>query len=192
MSRHTITYEHAECCCVHSLCNLHWHPPKSHICTENSTSYELYWLPADPTSGCPVDERNPRAVMIGAVIDEVPRILELKGVSLSLWRSLTGELLNDSPPTTVYFGLMVVPICFAFPCAVANCLRLRSWNSFMSTTVEKYKSSFRELGIDLEWHAVWLPSEEYSDESNGKHRHQGCGRFDDKGGPTLRFIFEKQ
>lgn len=208
MSRHTISHDHARCCCVTSFCNLHWQPPKSHICNEKSSSYELYWLPADPTSGCPVDERNPRAVMIGAVTDEVPRVLSARGVPQRLWQVMTTEMLHDSPPTTCFFGLMVIPLCLALPCAIANCLRLRSWNSFMYSTVEKYRESFKELGIDLVWYPVWLPSSSnHHEEDQGLYRrtsenmvvdkrssscYKQCSeyaRFDDKGGPTLRFIF---
>lgn len=194
MSRHIINQDHAKCCCVNSFCNLHWQPPKSHICSDDSLSYELYWLPADPTSGCPIDERNPRAVMIGAVTEEIPRILAKKGIPLSLWQRMTSELLNDAPPTTVYFGLMVVPICFALPCALANCLRLHSWNRFMTLTVNKYKQQFKELGIDIEWHPIWLPTsgdDNWIEDDNEKYDREGCSRLDEKGGPTLRFIFQR-
>lgn len=82
----------------------------------------------------------------------------------------------------------------------------------MASTVEKYRQPFKDLGIELEWHPVWLPSSSHKsansssgverregrvmgydmvqdDDSESRSRKSGCTRFDNKGGPTLRFIF---
>ena len=194
--RHQEEPEHA-CWCVSPYINQHWNAPKSHLNCEESSSYELYWLPADPASGCPVEEQNPRAIMRGAVTGEVPRALQARGVSLRLWEAMTSEMLLESPPTTVFFGLMVIPICCAFPCVIANSLRLRAWNRFMESATEKYRGAFAELGIALEWRPMWRPQASShgnfgeDEEAEGKYRHRRqCCSCDRDSGPTLRFVWQ--